>query len=51
MGQAKEEILVREEQARQHASKCEVCNQPLMTYWERSKKLCSGCDKAMNGAD
>jgi hypothetical protein len=51
MGQQKEELLEREEMARQHAPKCEICVQPLMTYWERSKHLCAGCDKAMNGSN
>ena len=48
MGRAKEEQLEREEQARLHAPKCEICNSPLMTPSERSNRCCSGCRKAMD---
>ncbi len=48
MGREKEEMIVREEQARQRAKKCEICGQPLLTAAERSAVTCSSCQKAAN---
>jgi hypothetical protein len=45
MGQEKEERLVREEQTRLHAKKCDLCGQPLLVASERSTGVCSSCQK------
>jgi hypothetical protein len=46
MGREKEERLVREEQARLHAPKCEICGNPLLVVGER--RVCSSCSEKIN---
>ncbi len=48
MGRQKEEQLEREEQARMHAPKCDICGQPLLASKERASKICASCAKAMD---
>jgi len=54
MGYEKEQMIVREERAREGArlngDVC-VCGEPLLTAKERSSRLCSRCDHNLSKDD
>jgi hypothetical protein len=49
MGYAKEQMILREERAREHAPKCACgAGEPLFTAKERSSGICSRCEENLS---